>query len=316
MKKICSALMVLCLVLGMTACSPALTGTSEAAGSLTNDSNDSAASLYYLNKDENSIVSVRYSFKEPDAEGRVVEMIAQQSQSPESSDMILLLPKDVRILDYKLSDQALTLNLSASFNDVKGTRRILCLGGLVRSFAQIDGVDKILFTVDGKDLTDSSGNAVGALTEDSFVENAGENINAYQEMDMTLYFTDQTGSRLVPETRKVYYSSNEPIEMAVVEELIQGPSQSGHYPVFSTDTQVLSVISQEGVCYVNFDDSVQNSILSISEEIPIYAIVNSLAETCHIRKVQFLIDGESDTVFRNSMDLSVQYTENKDLVVS
>ncbi|MCC6095151.1 MAG: GerMN domain-containing protein, partial [Eubacterium sp.] len=128
--------------------------------------------------------------------------------------------------------------------------------------------------------------------------------------------TDQTGSKLVPETREVYYSSNEPIEMAVVQELIQGPSQNGHYPVFSTDTQVLSVTSQEGVCYVNFDDSVQNSILSISEEIPIYAIVNSLAETCHIKKVQFLIDGESDTVFRNSMDLGVQYTENKDLVAS
>jgi len=314
MKKICSALAILCLVLGLTGCSPSLPGTSsDAAGSLTTTS---AGSLYYLDKEKDRIVSVPYSFKEPDAEGRVVEMIAQQTQPPENGDMHLLLPDGVKIQDYTLSDQALTLNLSTGFNDVNGTRRILCLGGLVRSFAQIEGVDKILFTVDGKDLTDSSGNAVGALTNDSFVENAGENINAYQEMKMTLYFTDQTGSKLVPETREVYYSSNEPIEMAVVQELIQGPSQNGHYPVFSTDTQVLSVTSQEGVCYVNFDDSVQNSILSISEEIPIYAIVNSLAETCHIKKVQFLIDGESDTVFRNSMDLGVQYTENKDLVAS
>ena len=67
---------------------------------------------------------------------------------------------------------------------------------------------------------------------------------------------------------------------------------------------------------MNFDDSVQNSILSISEEIPIYAIVNSLAETCNTKKVQFSIDGESDTVFRNSMDLSVQYTRNQDLISS
>ena len=86
--------------------------------------------------------------------------------------------------------------------------------------------------------------------------------------------------------------------------------------MFSTDTQVLSVISQAGICYVNFDDSVQKTILSISEEIPIYAIVNSLSDTCHTKKVQFSIDGESDTVFRNSMDLSVQYTRNDDLIAS
>lgn len=312
MKKFFCFLMILSLAAGLAGCGSAVSSSSGAQPG----TSDQQAYLYYLNKDEDRLSWAEYHFNEPDTEGRVIEMIALQSQEPKSKEDVLLLPDGVKIQDYKLSDQALTLDLSAGFLDQAQTRKILCIGGLVRSFVQIDGVDKILFTVDGKDLTDSSGNAVGALTNDSFVDNAGKNINAYQEIEMTLYFTDQTGSKLIPETREVYYSSNEPVEKAVVEELIQGPSEEGHYPVFSTDTQVLSVISQAGICYVNFDDSVQNTILSISEEIPIYAIVNSLADTCNIKKVQFSIDGESDTVFRNSMDLSVQYTRNNDLIAS
>ncbi|MGO5337424.1 GerMN domain-containing protein [Bilifractor sp. LCP19S3_H10] len=312
MKKLLSCLMILSLIAGLAGCGSTVSSSSGVQPS----ASVQKTYLYYLNQEEDRISWVEYHFNEPDTEGQVVEMIALQTQKPGNKEDVLLLPDGVKIQNYKLSDQVLTLDLSAGFQNQAQTRKVLCIGGLVRSFAQIDGVDKILFTVDGKDLTDSSGNAVGALTNDSFVDNAGKNINAYQEMEMTLYFTDQTGSKLVPETREVYYSSNEPVEKAVVEELIQGPSEEGHYPVFSTDTQVLSVISQAGICYVNFDDSVQNSILSISEEIPIYAIVNSLAETCNTKKVQFSIDGESDTVFRNSMDLSVQYTRNQDLISS
>ncbi|MCI6638398.1 MAG: GerMN domain-containing protein [Bilifractor sp.] len=312
MKKLLCFLTVLGLVVGLAGCGLMVSSSSGVQPS----ASEQKTYLYFLNEDEDRLSWVEYHFNEPDTEGRVVEMIALQSQKPKNKKDVLLLPDGVKIQDYKLSDQALTLDLSAGFDDQTQTRKTLCIGGLVRSFVQIDGVDKILFTVDGRDLTDSSGNAVGALTDDSFVDNAGKNINAYQEMEMTLYFTDQTGSKLIPETRKVYYSSNEPVEKAVVEELIQGPSEEGHYPVFSTDTQVLSVISQAGICYVNFDDSVQKTILSISEEIPIYAIVNSLSDTCHTKKVQFSIDGESDTVFRNSMDLSVQYTRNDDLIAS
>ncbi len=312
MKKLLCFLTVLGLVAGLAGCGLMVSSSSGVQPS----ASEQKTYLYFLNEDEDRLSWVEYHFNEPDTEGRVVEMIALQSQKPKNKKDVLLLPDGVKIQDYKLSDQALTLDLSAGFDDQTQTRKTLCIGGLVRSFVQIDGVDKILFTVDGRDLTDSSGNAVGALTDDSFVDNAGKNINAYQEMEMTLYFTDQTGSKLIPETRKVYYSSNEPVEKAVVEELIQGPSEEGHYPVFSTDTQVLSVISQAGICYVNFDDSVQKTILSISEEIPIYAIVNSLSDTCHTKKVQFSIDGESDTVFRNSMDLSVQYTRNDDLIAS
>ena len=312
MKKLLCFLTVLGLVVGLAGCGLMVSSSSGVQPS----ASEQKTYLYFLNEDEDQLSWVEYHFNEPDTEGRVVEMIALQSQKPKNKKDVLLLPDGVKIQDYKLSDQALTLDLSEGFDDQTQTRKTLCIGGLVRSFVQIDGVDKILFTVDGRDLTDSSGNAVGALTDDSFVDNAGKNINAYQEMEMTLYFTDQTGSKLIPETRKVYYSSNEPVEKAVVEELIQGPSEEGHYPVFSTDTQVLSVISQAGICYVNFDDSVQKTILSISEEIPIYAIVNSLSDTCHTKKVQFSIDGESDTVFRNSMDLSVQYTRNDDLIAS
>ena len=119
---------------------------------------------------------------------------------------------------------------------------------------------------------------------------------------------------LLPEERKVYYSSNVPLERAVVEEIVKGPKQDGHYPTLPAETNILSVTIQEGICYVNFDDSFTNSILSVQEEIPIYSIVNSLASVCHVNKVQFSINGSSSVTFRKNMKLDQLFEQNLKLV--
>ena len=119
---------------------------------------------------------------------------------------------------------------------------------------------------------------------------------------------------LKQETRTVYYSTNEPLERAVIEELIKGPEQDGDYAVLPATTDILSVLTQDSVCYVNFDSSVSNSVLNLKAELPFYAIVNSLADTCETRKVQFTIDGKSDILYRNTVDLSEPFSRNADLI--
>ena len=184
----------------------------------------------------------------------------------------------------------------------------------MRTFVQVPGVRRLKLQVNGSPLLDSSGREVGALTRDSFVENSGKEINTYQSIAMKLYFTDESGSVLLPEERKVYYSSNVPLERAVVEEIVKGPKQDGHYPTLPAETNILSVTIQEGICYVNFDDSFTNSILSVQEEIPIYSIVNSLASVCHVNKVQFSINGSSSVTFRKNMKLDQLFEQNLKLV--
>lgn len=272
--------------------------------------------LYYLNEDENELQRVGYTPEaaDIDTEGMILELIALLEMENDRKDMHRLLPEGAEILGHQLSGTVLTLNMNGAYTSMEASREVLCRGGIVRTFLQIKGVDSVAFLVDNSPLKNASGSEIGVMTANSFVENAAKTINAYKNVQVTLYFTDETGSVLLPETRRMYYISSEPIEQAVVEELIKGPKEAGHYPVLSADTNILSAIAQDGVCHVNFDTGIQTTSMTVKAEIPIYAIVNSLTDTCHVEKVQFSIDGRKDVMFRSTLDLSDLYSKNTALV--
>lgn len=296
---------VLLMLLGITACN----GFSRAE--------EDSYFLYYIDAEENSILQVAYEPEnaEEGTEALVEEFIARQTVTPKDSEQYgLLLPKGVSIMSYDLQEGTLTLNLSEEYGSLSTSREILARAGLVRTFVQIPGIQRMKLQIAGDPLRDSSGKEVGLLTRESFVENSGKEINTYQRGMVTLYFTDESGKKLLKEERKVYYSSNMPLERVVVQELIKGPEEEGHYATLPTETNILSVTIQEGICYVNFDESFSNSILSVKEEIPIYSIVNSLASTCRVSKVQFSINGSSSVTFRKQIRLDQLFEQNLELV--
>lgn len=72
-------------------------------------------------------------------------------------------------------------------------------------------------------LADSSGMAIGTMNADSFIENAGDEINAYEKVNLKLYYANEDGTGLVEENRRnVVYNSNISLEKLVVEQLVKG----------------------------------------------------------------------------------------------
>ena len=71
----------------------------------------------------------------------------------------------------------------------------------------------------------------------------------------------------------------------------------------------------EDVCYVNFNKAFLEQPLSIQQEIPIYSISQSLIENCKVSKVQIAVEGETELVFRESMQLNQFYEKNNTLVL-
>lgn len=328
-KKTVAALLAAVLMLGISGCGAS--SSSVSSGSDEPQSGDTQYYVYYLNSAGDKIVSVQYTFQQTDPGAQAMELVGLQSQDPLGEDMVHLLPDGVTIDQCNLEDGKLQLDLSAPIETDTPSKKILIIGGLVRTFIQIDGVDSINITEQGEPVTDSEGNELTNLTLDDFVENAGKSINNYLYTTMTLYFADETGTHLVPEKRKVYYSSNEPMEKAVIEALIQGPTTDGLYPVLPQNMNVLSTHTQsasngssgddesdsssdgsETICYVSLDKTVQTAVGNVTEEASLYAIVNSLVDTCHVDKVQFSINGETDTVFRKEIKLT-QLFEKKEL---
>ena len=152
------------------------------------------------------------------------------------------------------------------------------------------------------------------MNSDSFVDQAGRDINSYQYATLTLYFTNQTGDRLIQEKRSMYYNSNVTLERVVVEQIIEGPRNEGNSAVLPSGTNILSVTSADGTCYVNFDRTFTDNTLAVQESTPIYAIVDSLVDTCGVKKVQISINGETNMTFRETMRLD-QFYEKEDSLI-
>ena len=68
----------------------------------------------------------------------------------------------------------------------------------------------------------------------------------------------------------------------------------------------------DNVCYINFDSAFANTTLAVNEYIPIYSIVDSLSEMTPVTKVQIMINGSQDVMFRDSISLNQLFERNLD----
>ena len=70
----------------------------------------------------------------------------------------------------------------------------------------------------------------------------------------------------------------------------------------------------DNVCYINFDSAFLNSSKSVNEYIPIYAIVNSLVDKTTVSKVQIMVNGSQDVMFREVVSLNTAFERNTDYI--
>ena len=151
------------------------------------------------------------------------------------------------------------------------------------------------------------------MSLDSFLENTGKEIMAYQYKELNLYFTNEEGNQLVPETRQVYYNGNTPIEKVIVEQLLRGPGESEHYATLPPDTRIVGVSVADGIAYVNLGKQFVDEALPVDAQIPIYSIVNSLIDAGNVSQVQISINGDTSLLFKDKVDMNQLFQVNHEL---
>ena len=192
---------------------------------------------------------------------------------------------------------------------------VLTRAAVVRTLMQVKGVECLSFYVGDVPLTDRNGSPIGIMTNESFIENPGEQINSIQEATLVLYFANQEGNGLVQETKEVHYSSNISMEKLVMENLLEGPAGKGVQHAVPEGTKLMNVSVLDGVCYVSLDENFLSQNYNIEESIVIYSIVNSLSELATINKVQISVNGDTGGVYRTDFPLDEFYERNLDYVV-
>lgn len=275
---------------------------------------ESGYQIWYINQDETCLKYENKELQSKNEEGLLREMMEVMRETPTDDELKPVIPEDVELLDFDFEHNQLYLDFSPEYKKMPKVYEVLCRAAIVRTLGQIDGVEYVDFQVNGEPLTDLEGKEIGLMNEDQFIENAGEEINAYKTADLTLYFSNKAGDKLVEQMVAMEYNSNISLEKLIVEQLIAGPPFEGAYPTIPSETKLLNISIKDNICYVNLDEGFLGTGYNVIESIPVYSIVNSLIENTDAQKVQISINGETNRMFRESINFDTIFEKNEGLI--
>ena len=275
---------------------------------------ESGYRIWYINQDETCLKYENKELQSKNEEGLLREMMEVMRETPTDDELKPVIPEDVELLDFDFEHNQLYLDFSSEYKKMPKVYEVLCRAAIVRTLGQIDGVEYVDFQVNGEPLTDLEGKEIGLMNEDQFIENAGEEINAYKTADLTLYFSNKAGDKLVEQRVAMEYNSNISLEKLIVEQLIAGPPFEGAYPTIPSETKLLNISIKDNICYVNLDEGFLGTGYNVIESIPVYSIVNSLIENTDAQKVQISINGETNRMFRESINFDTIFEKNEGLI--
>lgn len=307
MKKMKKLIILLCVfgcLLGLYGC-----------GSKPAD-HENTYSVYYISNSETKVETHEYELQSKTTQERVQEMLLVLQTNPTSLKFKAPLAMGFQLIDYEVEAGKVTLNVNQDYKKLTITQEVLVRAAVVKTLTQLPGINFVSITVDGEMLTDAEGKTIGWMNRDQFLENEGNVFNTYETVTLKLYFADEAGTGLMETTRTKQYSSNVSMEKLIVEELIKGPNGEGIYATINPQTKVAGVTVQDGVCYVNLDETFLMQVPNVTAEVTIYSIVNSLVELGNINKVQISVNGDISIIYRDKFPLDAYYEKNLDIVVN
>ena len=270
--------------------------------------------VYYTNSDVDKLVSVSYGTNQNDLNSSIEELLDRMNTVQKSDDVVVIKKDYVSIERYEMSDNIANIYFNQQYYNMDATRQALYRGAVVETLTQIEGVEYVMFYVDEIPAVYLDGTAIGMMSASDFIDANDNNVSNLQWSELILYFANAKGDKLVKENFSVAYSRNVSIERAVVEQLIKGPDITTNGMTLPVNLKLLNISVKDGICYVNLDSSFLTEIVNVSSTIPIYSIVDSLCELSNVDKVQFLINGDSKKVYRESISLDAPFEMKADII--
>ena len=213
------------------------------------------------------------------------QLMEMYMKGPVSDHLRTPFPEGTQMLGLSEGEDGLELTMSGAFFTLQGIELSVasyCLGKTVCEYLDTEHII----------LVDEMHRIHMEIRPDQYLMR--NDFSSDSESVFTLYFPDENGRYLIPETRQVTLSPNESKEMYILRQLIQGPhSQDLRNPI-PKDASVIHVETTDGLCTVDFS----SDFYAAFENDPygaytaIYSIVNTLTGLEAVNEVQFLRDGE------------------------
>lgn len=269
--------------------------------------------IYYKDIVDSSLVKVKKSIDDKDLSDAISSML-QAMMNPESTDKYKsTINKNVKILDYAISENIVYINFSSEYSKQDTIEELLCRAALVLTISQLDGVDFVGLNVDGQQLSFKN-NTVSLLKASDFTDVSVDSVLDVSKMEVTMYYGNKNGDKLVAQTVTVSCEPKCTIEESIMSALIKGPDSDKFLGTLPENTIVKNAYTRNGVCYVYFDKSFAENIFNVKDDIMIYSIVNTLSELTYVNKVKLVIDNGNIKKINEKIDISEPFIRNLDLI--
>lgn len=269
--------------------------------------------IYYVNSQVTSLTAAPYEGEMNDTEAAVDEMLKALKEQNDI-EMLPAIPEKVEVISYTIEQQKMTIHFNDAYKEMDVVREVMCRAAVVCSLTQIPGIDEIMFYIEEEPLANEEGITYGYMQADGFVQNTGSSINSYEMTDFVLYFSNAEGDALIEEAVNVRCNSSQARESAAIEYLMKGPETSGLLSTIPKGTKLLNASINNGICYLNFNEGLNNSIPGVKPETTIYSIVNTVIECGNVGLVKIAINGESNLMFQECVKLDEPLSRNLDIV--
>lgn len=237
--------------------------------------------------------AVEYEYWTPEGAEPLLEgMLAAVFSPPAGEGLSSPYPYGVSLRAAQVDQGVLRLDLSEQYGELTGIQLTLANYCLALTLCQLEGVEAVRVTVEGRELPYRGGLELRAQ---DVVLTGDEEKPVY--VDAALWFCRSDGAGLGVEMRQVLKTEDDTSPKALLDALAAGPEgeDGALYTLIPPQTQVRSATVEEGVCTVDFS----REFLTGAEEnaardrLLLYAVVNTLAGSLeNVRSVQFLVEGE------------------------
>jgi len=284
------------------------------------------AKIYFMT-DFNTVDYEEYPVQIQGDKEMASEVLSKFIQGPKSVNLHRTMPEGLKIIEPSIirtvpgrgADSVFVINFSKEYYNMRPEDEMFFRASLVWTMTSLSFIKNVEILVENEEAINSMGVAMGPQNQQNIdISTILDPFNKVSKT-VTLYFADKTGARLLPERRTIVVNPDVLLEQYIVEAIIKGPAEDGHYPVISPDVKLVnSVERREGICSVNLNGDFLSKGPSspVTDEVAVYSIVDSLMEVPGVKKVQFLIDSDNVGKFKGNIDLSLQFDRNAGLIGS
>ena len=195
--------------------------------------------------------------------------------------------ENIKILDYKIKDKIIEINLSKDFFKEKNEK--LLITGITYSLLELEGIEKVSFLVENKPIKNYSN-----LTKEIGINNEYLINNTNDINKIVLYYIDSTNNYYVPIT-KYLNDKREKIEI-IIDELKN--IKKDLISFINNSTELLNYKEVENVLYLNFNNELVDKNDEVTEKV-LNTIAYSVFDNYKVNTVIFEINNEKLKVIQN-----------------